>query len=613
MVALFAGCEGSIFSSPPRAPGSSAPGSSAPGEPPPPGPLPVVPDPVVPQEPAAPVNPFACEASQAPAPLDARRLSRAELTNAVRDLLQRALGPADAAAMLTRLNLPGRLPAASVGSSYSTSDRNFSVLHANELFSLADALATELGSAANYTRFVTTYVSYAPGACTALSPSALSDACEDALLRNFLLRAWGRPAEESALNANDELAAFRREFALAATSREGVEAMVVKALLGPQFLFHLQTDLRPEQGEVYRLSSHAIARRLAFTFTQSLPSEALLSLAATEDLADDAAFGRAVTLVSAQLGGTVAQFSREWLHLDTLPSFTDATNPKAVLTRAGLTANDALRDAMRDETLELLSWVSQTDGTLTDVFTSDVSFARQPDLMRVYGQTAPAPATVSAQNAVRFRAGERSGLLTRAAMLMNGSHTENPIIRAIHIRRNLLCLSTPQPGELPPNSLAPPEPNGALTTRERYQAKTSSPTCQGCHTFINPMGFALSKYNALGAYQPLEPAFDAAWNNVGALPTDARVSLLPALNLDREVADGLELGEVVASTQSLKSCLTRNYFSFVNGLSELPTDMASCEMRRMYQALADGASLKSFFQSAVADSRFRRRTLRSAP
>lgn len=609
MAVVLGGCEGQIFTSEPLVPGAPSPvtpsGTS--------GTSPVIPSPIVPNEPAAPTNPFACDPTEAPSELNARRLSRVEVTNAVRDLLQRALGPTDTTAMLTRLNLPGRLPAATVGSSYSTSDSNFSVLHANEFFSLTDALATELGAPANYTRFVTTYVSYAPGTCTALTPDTLSDACEDALVRNFTLRAWGRPLEESAANGNDELTSFRREFSLAATSREGVEAMVMKALLGPQFLFHLQTDVRAEQGDVYRLSSHAIARRLSFVFTQSLPSEALLTLAASEDLADDASFERAVALVTPQLGGTVTQFGREWLHLDTLPSFTDATHPKAVLVRAGLSANDALKNAMRDETLELLRWVSETDGTLTDVFTSDVSFARQPDLMRVYGQSTPAPATVTAQNAVRFPAGQRSGLLTRAAMLMNGSHTENPVIRSIHIRRNLLCLSTPQPGELPPNSLSPPEPNAALTTRERYHAKTANQPCQGCHSFINPMGFALSKYNALGAYQPMEPAFDANWNHVGALPTDSRVNLLPALGIDREVADGLELGEVVAGTQSLKSCLTRNYFSYVNGLAELPTNASSCSMSRMYQSLSDGASLKTFFQNAVADSGFRRRTLRSTP
>lgn len=594
---LAAACDGEIFK--PR------PGSSGPL----PGPLPGEP-PLLVDGGVADVNPFACDATEKPAELNAKPLSRTEYVNAVRSLLSRALGEAEAAALVTQVGLPNRLPAESV-SGYSTSDTNFSVIHANEYFEIADAVATRLGSSASYTRFVTTYVGYAPGACTLGSPDTLSEACRDALVRNFLLRAWGRPVEEGAANANDELGSFRRELSLAATSRAGVEAMVVKALLSPQFLFHVQLDLRAQGGDQYTLSSHAIARRLAFAFTQSPPSEALLALAAEKDLAQDAAFEEALALVA--LGPAVTQFSGEWLHIDALPSFTDATNPKAIRQRSGLTANDALRDAMRDETVELVRWVAENGGTLRDLLTSDISFARSPDLMHVYRQTVPAPQSVTPANAVRFTPGQRSGLLTRAAMLMTGGHTENPILRSIHIRRYLLCLPMPQPMGLPANALAVPVPDATLTTRERYAAKTSGEQCRGCHQIINPLGFTLSQYDALGAYQETEPAFDASWSYGGELPTNATANVRASIGVDVEVHGGVELGEVIASTRELKSCLTKNFYTYVNGLQELPVADTSCEMNRMYQALSDGAPLSRFFFSSVSDPRFRHRTLRSTP
>lgn len=558
-------------------------------------------------------NPFSCDAAEAAPTLDARRLTRTEYLNALRSLLTRGLGAADATAVMLRAEVERRLPP-EVSGGYSTADSNFSVLHAGETFAVADAVATSLGAPANFARFVTTFIAFEPGACTMPNPAALSDACEDAFIRNLTLRAWGRPIEAGTANANDELAAFRQEFVLAPTSREGVEAVVVKTLLAPDFLFHLETQLRPGSGETYSLTSHAIARRLAFSFTQAPPDEALLQLAAREDLQADEAFQQAVALVQPRMGAVVTQFSREWLHLDALPAFTDLSHPRSLRVRAGVTLDDGLRAAMRDEVLELWRWVADNEGTLGDVFTTDISFARHPGLMNVYGQTAPAPAMVTTGSAVRFPAGQRSGLLTRAAMLSSGTHTENPILRAIHLRREVLCLPTPQPGNLPPNALAAPLPDATMTTRERYHAKTSVQPCQGCHQVINPLGFALSRYDALGRYQTTEPAFDAAWNLVGELPVSSTANLAGPLGLERTVADGLELSAVVAQTPALRACITRNLSAYLNGLQALPSpSAASCEMRRMYQALADGAPLRDFFTSAVADARFRHRTLRSTP
>lgn len=559
------------------------------------------------------VNPFACDTAEAPSTLDARRRARTEYLNALRALLTRAVGATDAAAMMTQARVASRLPPETTAG-YSTADTNFSVLHATETFAIADAIATALGTPANYSRFVTTFIGYAPGSCTSPTPAALSDACEDALVRNFTLRAWGRPIEEGAANSNDELAAFRREFVVATSSREGVEAMVVKTLLAPDFLFHLELDLRPVTGTTFALSSHAVARKLAFTFTQSLPDEALLQLATREDLQTEAGFQQALVLVRPGMGAAVTQFSREWLHLDALPSFIEQNHPRSLRVRAGVTLDDALKDSMRDEVLELMRWVNDSGGTLGDVFTSDVSFARTPDLMRIYGQLAPAPATVTTQNAVRFRPGERSGLLTRAAMLSSGSHTENPILRAIHLRREVLCLPTPQPGNLPPNALAAPLPDATMTTRQRYHAKTSVEPCQGCHQLINPLGFALSHYDALGAWQTSEPAFDASWTYTGQLTTSSTANLAGPLGLERTVADGLELSEVVATTPALRACISRNLSAYLHGLPTLPaTTASSCELNRLYQSLADGAPLRDFFTSAVADARFRQRTVRSTP
>lgn len=600
-------CEGVLTTSPNTLtdigtiPGQPAAGPGEPGD-----------EPVEPDEPE--VNPFSCASNEAPRTLDARRLSRLEYLNTVRSLFERALGPAETTALLNRVDFETRTPRQSAGG-FTTSDDNFTVLHATAFFEIADGLATAVRADPTYGRFVRAFVGFAPGSCTlGTSLETLSDACEDALVRNLLTRAWGRPPEMTAVNANDEFRAMRRELDLAATSRDGIEALVFRTLLSPELHFHLELDLGPPVGDVAPLTSSALARRLAYTLTQRPPDEALLTLAATRDLATAEGLETALGLLRGQLRQGVGQFSSEWLHLDALPAFTEFTHPKSQRIRQGLTTvGPELNRAMRDEVVELMQWVTESDGTLRDALTTDISFARQADLMRIYGQTAPAPASVTRENAVRFPAGQRSGLITRAALLSSGTHSEHPIMRGVHLRNWLLCMPTPQPGELPPNSLTPPEPNATQTTRQRYHEKTSRTACQGCHAMINPVGFALSRYNALGAFQPNEPVYDQAWQYVGELPTDSRVDLSPVLGREVSVDGALELSEVVASTSALKACLSRTYSSWLHGERDLPTSTSSCELHAAWQSLDQGQPLRDFFLSAVRAPAFRHRTLRRAP
>ena len=83
----------------------------------------------------------------------------------------------------------------------------------------------------------------------------------------------------------------------------------------------------------------------------------------------------------------------------------------------------------------------------------------------------------------RFARAERSGLLTRAAFLVTGSHETNPVLRGAIIRRRLLCqeLTAPSPSQLPPGSLDPPEFRIDMTTRQRYEEKTKNEPCASCH------------------------------------------------------------------------------------------------------------------------------------
>ena len=123
--------------------------------------------------------------------------------------------------------------------------------------------------------------------------------------------------------------------------------------------------------------------------------------------------------------------------------------------------DDRLRQAMKDEVVELVTYITNSNQGLKELFTTNVSFARYPTLMRLYNVSTPAPANITDSNAVRLPAGERSGLLTRSAIIFSGGQTENPMHRGVTIRKNLLCKTIPPPPANLKEALVPPavDPN----------------------------------------------------------------------------------------------------------------------------------------------------------
>lgn len=554
-------------------------------------------------------NQFACAINEEPLQQDAKRLSRVEYTNSIKSLLDRAV-PANSAAIMALLKIDQIFPQDATNG-YSTGDNNFSLNHARSYFDVADIVSTQLTNSANYTNFVNTYLNYNKGTCTFTTVTALNADCTNTLIRNFTLRAWGRPIEENTLNLNNEFAALQSEFNYGFATTVAVGNMIFRVLTAPQFLFHIQKDVSLESGLTYKLSSYSIARKLSFMYNHSLPDENLLTIAKNNDLNQDAGFNLALNAVAPKMSGMVSQFSKEWLRLDKLPQFANVNDPKFkyITSQKGIIANEGLRSGMVSEIQELMTYLSSNNRSYKEIFTSNISFARNPELMKVYGQTTAVPATVTEANAVRFPAGERSGILTRAALLFSGAGSENPIMRGIHIRKDVLCLKLSDPPANLGDALSAPPLDPNLTTRERYQVKTSQEACIGCHSQINPVGFSLSKYNALGSFQPLEPIFDINGNKINDLATDARANLSIPLGINKEVQSGVEFSTEVADSKQFKKCFTQNFYSYAYGLNERTAVVDSCTMNKMYSELDNGATLQSFFKSAALDPNFRKRKI----
>ncbi len=241
---------------------------------------------------------------------------------------------------------------------------------------------------------------------------------------------------------------------------------------------------------------------------------------------------------------------------------------------------------------------------LADFFIN--SFAKQNDLAQIYGVPTW---DGNPNNLVRFPAGERAGLLNRAAYLVNdGTHT-SPILRGLKMRRGFLCEDLPDPPQAIADMVRDPAPDHALTTRERFDQKTNIPACIGCHALINPLGYALESYDALGRHRTSEKIYDSAGQLLNDLPLDTVVR--PELTLgDPEVSsNATEFNQLVAVNGKAMKCFVTEYFAYsFRKTADLNAD--GCALEQMRQDLAgQGGSLRNMMLKVPLNKAFRLKSI----
>jgi hypothetical protein len=546
---------------------------------------------------------FTCAANEPAPALDARRLSKTEMLNSLRRILSRPFGATEAEQILTgaATTFNARVPNDN-RSPFSRSDRAFESGHADAYFDLAEELANSMTSGTRYSRLVTTYVNYSRGSCSTLDVNALSTQCRDAFINNFLLRLWGRPLEAS----SGELAAYQSEFSTSVSSIQAVNNFLFRALLSPQFLHHIYTDVTPVASGPARLSSFAIARRLSYHFQLAGLDENTISLASSSDLSVDANYTVALNTLSQTPTPMLEDFVDDWLKLYNIASIPTPNTPKWNQVAAGLTVDSNLRTAMRREILDLVTYLYSSGRPVQEVLTSNVALARHSGLMQIYGQTSAAPTSFNETTAVRLPASQRAGIATRAGYLYNSGDSERPVIRGLHVMSDLLCAEVK--GQIPAEAAMAVVPSGILTTREKYDQVTSSSSCVGCHSQINPVGNAFAKYNAFGGFQQNEPIYvDNVYRQ--DLPVDSRVNLLASLQDNSTVDGGVAFSQWMSTSNHFRGCFSKKYHTYTQRLTSMPTSVASCDMRRMSEVIRNNGSLADFMRAPAVDERFRRRTV----
>ncbi|MDP3506329.1 MAG: DUF1592 domain-containing protein [Myxococcales bacterium] len=570
-------------------------------------------DPVMPPEPLPPL--FSCAAGADPSAAVVLRLTRNQYRATLADLLTRAFPAATVQTLLASTEVSRALGAIpDDGTSdrqllYDTQDQRISTRLIEPQLDVATAVGTWVATdATRLSQFVRTFGNAA--ACA--TPTA--PACVDSVVDGFGQRALRRP-----LDPADGDAAFYRA-AYDDSTYGGYRGLIATMLMAPGFLFRTEFKGSPEQAreDLIRLSSWELASRLSYTFTGSMPDEALFAAAR----ADFTGAGNTLAaqtdrlLSSPQARARFEQFYRQWLRLNRIPGFNPSANAALPLQDpdglgAPLPATMDLvqfrLDAFDEQVALMMNATFDTDnGSMRDALMSQRSFARSADLARVYGVPAW---NGDAASSVPLPAGQRAGLFTRAAFLLSGYPDTNPIHRGARLQVEYLCgVMDPPADTSPPAGYMPP---AVPTVRNLVAAKTEIPgtACAGCHTYtINPLGFSLEQYDAFGRNRRQEPIHDGQ----GAIVRWERTDFTATTSVKRDgptvTTSGTELSQALAESDRFHGCFARNVFRGFVGRTEQATTGDACVLASLQQASSSG-SLKDVARALSQSREFTLRRL----
>jgi hypothetical protein len=325
-------------------------------------------------------------------------------------------------------------------------------------------------------------------------PAAASaeTACATRIISTLAHRAYRRPVTAA------DLAPLMRIYAAERANSDfehGVEAAVEAILVSPHFLFLIEQDPQGSApGSVHPISDLDLASRLSFFLWSSIPDDTLLQVAESGRLHDPAVLDAQVTrmLADPRADALTRNFAGQWLYLRNL----DQQRPDITV----FPKFDArLRAAMAQETERFFTYVVRTNRSVLDFIAADYTFLNQR-LAEHYGISG---VHGTAMRRVALDPSEhRGGLLGQASILTvtsYGNHT-SVVKRGKWILDNMLAAPPPPP---PPGvpALVTVHDGRQLNARQQLELHRSDPKCASCHMKMDPLGFALENYDAIGGYR----------------------------------------------------------------------------------------------------------------
>ena len=328
-------------------------------------------------------------------------------------------------------------------------------------------------------------------------PSTVSEEgpCAKRIVSTLARRAYRRPVSDADLQ---DLLRFFEAGRADGTFDLGIERAIERLLVSSQFLFRIER--RPAAlpaGAIYRVSDLELASRLSFFLWSSIPDDELLDAAIAGRLKDPRVVEQQVRrmLADGRSRALTTNFAAQWLFLRDL----QVKFPDEILFPD---FDGTLREAMARETELFVDSVFREDRSVIDLLTANYTFlnerlARHYDIPGVRGSYFRRVALPDGST--------RGGLLGQGSILTISSYSTrtSPVLRGKWVLENLLSSAPPPP---PPNipSLKTDGAGKPLTLRDAMTAHRANPSCASCHARMDPIGFAMENFDAVGKWRDLD-------------------------------------------------------------------------------------------------------------
>lgn len=351
------------------------------------------------------------------------------------------------------------------------------------------------------------------------------EACASKIFASLARRAFRRPVTEKDLAAPMQ---FFRQGRAIGNFESGIQTGMMTIFASPKFLYRAEIDpANARPGSIHRLSDVELASRLSFFLWSSVPDEELLALAEQGKLKDNAILEQQVRrmLKSPRAKSLVDNFAFEWLRLREI----DKAEPDVILFP---NFDNSLRAAFKREMELFLQSIVEEDRDIADIMNADYTFLNE----RLAAHYGIRDVRGEQFRRVTLKDPNRWGILGKGAMLTATSYPNRTsmVLRGSWVLENIL--GTP-PAAPPPGVEGFKENKDgekAKTVREIMQLHRANPTCNACHGIMDPLGFSLEKFDAVGAWRTKDKWADTLIDASGTLvdgtsvngPADLRTALM---------------------------------------------------------------------------------------
>ncbi len=332
-------------------------------------------------------------------------------------------------------------------------------------------------------------------------------ACPRKILADFTRRAYRRPVAPDEVNRIVEL--FTSERAAGSSFTESLATAMEAVLVSPHFLFRIERDPQMEADDTgHFVGQYELASRLSYFLWSSLPDDQLLKQAAAGNLRSPAVLKAQIRrmLRDPKADALVNNFGGQWLQFRALESAKPDPEHFPLF-------SDYLRMSMQTETELFFNNLIHEDRSILDLLNGKYSFVNE-ELARFYG----IPGVSGPEfRRVDLTGTQRSGVLTQGSVLMASSYSTRTsvVLRGKWVLENLLNAPVPPP---PPNVPALNEAavGTSMSLRQQMEQHRANPICSSCHSRMDPIGFGLENYDAVGHWRTQDGKFPI--DATGTLP-----------------------------------------------------------------------------------------------